>query len=58
VAVLPQAADALLVVDGQDDDRPGVLEDPPLERLSRRVARASYGVGAERHQPVTPVEVA
>jgi hypothetical protein len=58
MAVLPQAAHALVLVDRQDDDCSGVLEDPAVERGARGVSGAAYAVGAECHQPVTPVEVA
>jgi hypothetical protein len=57
MAVLPQAAHALLLVDRQDDDRSGVLEDPAVEGSARAVSGAAYAVGAERHHPVTAVEV-
>ena len=39
VTVLTQAADPFLVVDGEDDDRPGMLEHPALERLAARRRR-------------------
>ena len=57
VAVLPQAADPLLVVDGEHDDGTGVLDHEPAEGLVR-VVRSLHDVLAQRDHPVVAVEVA
>ena len=57
VAVLPDAADPLLVVDGEHHDGARVLDDEPAEGLVG-VARALHDVLAQHHHPVVAVDVA
>ena len=57
VAVLPDAADPLLVVDSKHDHGTRVLEDEPAEGLVG-VVRALDGVLAERHHPVVAMDLA